>query len=150
MRKRRYNKIPDVEGEAANKAEVKESAPEDMKSKSKDKDRMKGIHYYNLTNTIDMLSRNVRDLDERLTKYKTKQVKLKGKYKELKRAIYEDDDDEYDEIETVTKPVSEAVMKEEIKEEVEEVEEPEAQSYEEFTQPQHMRRSRRFNFGLYF
>ena len=89
VRKRRYNKKTDVEGVPLNKMEAKEQMADDMKSKGRDKDKewMKGIHYYNLTNTIDMLSRNVRDLDERLTKYKTKQVKLKGKYKELKRAM---------------------------------------------------------------
>ena len=92
-----------------------------------------------------MLSGNVRDLDERLTKYKTKQMKLKGKYKELKRAMYEDDD-EYDEIETITKPVGE-VVKEQVKEEVGEVV---SEPVEEFVQAQYMRRSRRFNFGSYF
>lgn len=39
MRKRRYNKIANGEGVPVNKTEVKEQAPDDVKSKGKDKDK---------------------------------------------------------------------------------------------------------------
>ena len=162
VRKRKYTKKKKV-GESemslngiVNKTEVKEpDEAERNNGKGKDKSWMNAIHYYNLNNTIDMMSRNIRDLDERLTKYTTKQVKLKGKYKELKKAIYDDDEEEM-ELETVTKVVP-PVIEEEIR--VEEEPEDEKEEIEqdvmefqpaEMNRGRYIRRSRGFNFGSYF
>ena len=117
-----------------------------------------------------MMSQSIKDLNERLTEYKNKQVKLKGKYKALKKAIYEDDDDdEILDVETVTKPVDEIVPEhaaEAVSERVDEpVSEPagvaatepadepvQPQQYmpQQYMPQQYMKRSRRFNFGSYF
>jgi vacuolar-type H+-ATPase subunit I/STV1 len=146
VRKRRYNKKKsdgeeECEGVAVNKTEVKE--PVKGKEKEKDKSWMRDIQYYNMNSTINMMSQSIRDLNERLTKYKNKQVKLKGKYKALKKAIYEDDEEESVDVETVTKPVDEVVT--------EHVDESVSEHVDEVVQPQqYMKRSRRFNFGSYF
>jgi vacuolar-type H+-ATPase subunit I/STV1 len=154
VRKRRYNKKKsageeECEEAAVNKTEVKE--PAKSKEKEKDKSWMRDIQYYNMNSTINMMSQSIRDLNERLTEYKNKQVKLKGKYKALKKAIYEDDEEESVDVETVTKPVDEVVT-EQVDESVSEhVDEVVTEPVDEVVQPQqYMKRSRRFNFGSYF
>ena len=112
-----------------------------------------------------MMSQSIKDLNDRLTEYKNKQVKLKGKYKALKKAIYEDDDDEILDVETVTKPVDEPApcqAAEPVSEPGDEPvsgrvdDEPPSEPADEPVQPQqympqqYMKRSRRFNFGSYF
>ena len=145
VRKRRYNKRKSAgeeerEAPPAHKTEVKE--PVKDKEKEKDKSWMRDIQYYNMNSAINMMSQSIKDLNERLTEYKNKQVKLKGKYKALKKAIYEDDEEESVDVETVTKPVSFAPghVDEVVTEHVDEVVQPQ----------QFMKRSRRFNFGSYF
>ena len=142
-----------------NKTEVKEPVKGKEKEKEKDKSWMKDIQYYNMNSAINMMSQSIKDLNERLTEYKNKQVKLKGKYKALKKAIYEDDEEESVDVETVTKPVDEVVTEhvdESVSEHVDEsvsehVEEVVTEHVDEVVQPQqYMKRSRRFNFGSYF
>jgi DNA-binding FrmR family transcriptional regulator len=154
VRKRRYNKKKsdgeeECEEAAVNKTEVKE--PAKSKEKEKDKSWMRDIQYYNMNSTINMMSQSIRDLNERLTEYKNKQVKLKGKYKALKKAIYEDDEEESVDVETVTKPVDEVVTEPVDDVVTEHVEEVVTEHVDEPVQPQqYMKRSRRFNFGSYF
>ena len=142
VRRRRYNKKNSTgederEAPAAHKncCSPLRSGRTEVKEPVKDKSWMRDIQYYNMNSTINMMSQSIRDLNERLTEYKNKQVKLKGKYKALKKAIYEDDEEESVDVETVTKPVDEVVT-----EHVDEVVQPQ----------QYMKRSRRFNFGSYF
>ena len=169
VRKRRYNKRKSAgeeerEAPPAHKTEIKE--PVKDKEKEKDKSWMRDIQYYNMNSAINMMSQSIKDLNERLTEYKNKQVKLKGKYKALKKAIYEDDEEESVDVETVTKPVSFApehvdevvtehvdeVVTEHVDEVVtEHVDEVVTEHVDEVVQPQQfMKRSRRFNFGSYF
>ena len=100
VRRRRYNKKNST-GDAA--TEPAPATKTEVKEPVKDKSWMRDIQYYNLNSTINMMSQSIKDLNERLTEYKNKQVKLKGKYKALKKAIYEDDDDESVDVETATR-----------------------------------------------
>ena len=167
VRKRRYNKRKSAgeeerEAPPAHKTEIKE--PVKDKEKEKDKSWMRDIQYYNMNSAINMMSQSIRDLNERLTKYKNKQVKLKGKYKALKKAIYEDDEEESVDVETVTKPVDEIATEhvDEIATEhadevvTEHADDAPTEHADEVVRPQqympqqYMKRSRRFNFGSYF
>lgn len=102
--------------------------PKEEKKKKKDKSWKDDIQYYNLQSSMQMVTDNIKRIDEQMNKYKEKQKKLKGKYKKLKKFVTEDDED----IMEISKPIDEVPVKEEEpvkKEEPKKEEEPPQQYY---------------------